>query len=168
MHRRVGARHGSAGQPKFRHPTPACMRQVRRGYALGPDRAGLRYRPRVVRSLEFRVFLRKRAHGHQELRGSVMIAAGAAVELQPAHAGKLCVGAPETAEDRQRKLGALEFRLHLWDEAREQVEQLLAATWNGSIGYAVLHEAAREYPARYITLSRNGRIVFQWNGQARS
>ena len=97
-----------------------------------------------------------------------MMAAGDAVEVQAAQARKPCVGAPETAEGRQGKLGALEFRLHLWDEAREQVEQLLAATWNGSIGYAVLHEAAREYPARYITLSRNGRIVFQWNGQPRS
>ena len=168
MHRRVGARHGSSGQPKFRHPTPACMRQVRRGHALGPDRAGLRRCRRVVRSLEFRLFLRKRVQGDQEFRGAVMIAAGDAFETQSAHAVKLSAAAPDAAEGGERTLGGLEFRLHLWDEAREHVEQLLAATWNGSIGYAVLHEAAREYPARYITLSRNGRIVFQWNGQARS
>ena len=31
------------------------------------------------------------------------------------------------------------------------------------MGYAVLYAAAKEYPDRYLTLSRKGKIAYSWN-----
>ena len=43
------------------------------------------------------------------------------------------------------------------------VEQVLAITANGSIGYAAYYAATREHPDRYITLRHKNRIVSRWN-----
>ncbi len=58
----------------------------------------------------------------------------------------------------------LPYRIELWDEAKQTVEQVLAATANGSIGYAAFYAATREYPDRYVTLRHKGGIVSRWNG----
>ena len=52
----------------------------------------------------------------------------------------------------------------LWNEARTSVEQVLAVTASGSIGYAAFYAATRELPERYITLRHKQRIVSRWNG----
>lgn len=58
----------------------------------------------------------------------------------------------------------LPYRVELWDEAKAAVEQVVAVTSNGSIGYAAYYAATREYPDRYITLRHKNRIVSRWNG----
>jgi hypothetical protein len=60
----------------------------------------------------------------------------------------------------------LPYRVELWDEARESVEQVLAVASNGAIGYAAYYAATREHPHRYVTLRHNNRIVSRWNGPA--
>src|SRR2546421_477269 len=57
----------------------------------------------------------------------------------------------------------LPYRVELWDEARASVEQVLAVTANGSIGYAAYYAATREFPHRYITLRHKNRVVSRWN-----
>jgi hypothetical protein len=57
----------------------------------------------------------------------------------------------------------LPFKVELWDEARASVEQVLAVTANGSIGYAAYYAATREYPDRYITLRHKNSIISKWN-----
>jgi hypothetical protein len=76
-------------------------------------------------------------------------------------------------EDRARKpvsdraAGAgedLPYKVELWDDAKMSVEQVLAMTANGSIGYAAYYAATREYPDRYVTLRHKGGVVSRWNG----
>jgi hypothetical protein len=57
----------------------------------------------------------------------------------------------------------LPYKVELWDETRSYVEQVLAVTANGSIGYAAYYAATREHPERYITLRHKSRIVSRWN-----
>ena len=57
----------------------------------------------------------------------------------------------------------LPYKVELWDDTRSQVEQVLAVTANGSIGYAAYYAATREHPDRYITLRHKNRIVSRWN-----
>lgn len=57
----------------------------------------------------------------------------------------------------------LPYRVELWDETRSSVEQVLAVTANGSIGFAAFYAATREFPDRYITLRHNQSIVSRWN-----
>lgn len=58
----------------------------------------------------------------------------------------------------------LPYRVELWNPARTSVEQILAVTASGSIGYAAFYAATREMPDRYITLRHKNSIVSQWNG----
>jgi hypothetical protein len=57
----------------------------------------------------------------------------------------------------------LPYKVELWDEAKQNVEQVLAVTASGSIGYAAFYAATREYPHRYITLRHKNSIVSRWN-----
>ncbi|HXS06249.1 MAG TPA: hypothetical protein VN723_05610 [Rhizomicrobium sp.] len=57
----------------------------------------------------------------------------------------------------------LPFKVEVWSEDRSIVEQTLAITANGSIGYAAYYEATREYPNRYITLRHRKRVLARWN-----
>jgi hypothetical protein len=58
----------------------------------------------------------------------------------------------------------LPFKIELWDQAKKAVEQVLAVTANGSIGYAAYFAATREYPDRYITLRHKNRTVARSHG----
>lgn len=60
-------------------------------------------------------------------------------------------------------LEELPFKVELWDETKQGVEQVLAVTASGSIGYAAYYAAAREYPQRYVTLRHKSRIVSRSN-----
>lgn len=57
----------------------------------------------------------------------------------------------------------LPYKVELWDEARKSVEQVLAVTANGSIGYAAYYAATREFANRYVTLRHKNRIISRWN-----
>jgi hypothetical protein len=57
----------------------------------------------------------------------------------------------------------LPYKVELWDESRTRVEQVLAVTANGSIGYAAYYAATREYPDRYVTLRHKNSIVSRSN-----
>jgi hypothetical protein len=58
----------------------------------------------------------------------------------------------------------LPYRVELWSEDKQSVEQVLAVTANGSIGFAAYYAATREYPSRYVTLRYKTGIVSRWNG----
>jgi hypothetical protein len=58
----------------------------------------------------------------------------------------------------------LPYKVELWDEAKTSVEQVLAVTAHGSIGYAAYYAATREYPSRYVTLRHKNNIISRWNG----
>jgi hypothetical protein len=90
--------------------------------------------------------------------------AGAVAFQSPHGGGKPGAPVPAApADDLAADLAELEFRLHLWTRSGERIEQLLAATRNGSMGYAVLYAAAKEYTERYLTLSRKGTVIYSWN-----
>ncbi|HET8637340.1 MAG TPA: hypothetical protein VFL96_10855 [Acidobacteriaceae bacterium] len=57
----------------------------------------------------------------------------------------------------------LPYLVELWDEAKSTVEQVLAVTANGSIGYAAYYAAIREYPHRFVTLRHRNRTVARSN-----
>jgi hypothetical protein len=57
----------------------------------------------------------------------------------------------------------LPYKVELWDVSRSSVEQVLAVTANGSIGYAAYYAAAREYPDRYVTLRHKNSIISRSN-----
>ena len=56
------------------------------------------------------------------------------------------------------------YRIELWDEAKSAIEQVLAVTANGSIGFAAYYAATREFPNRYVTLRHKDRVISRWNG----
>ena len=58
----------------------------------------------------------------------------------------------------------LPYRVELWNDAKTDVERVLAVTVSGSIGYAAYYAATREYPERYITLRNKDNVVSRWNG----
>ena len=58
----------------------------------------------------------------------------------------------------------LPYKVELWNEERVAVEQVLAVTANGSIGYAAYYAATREYPDRHITLRHKNSVVARWSG----
>ena len=60
----------------------------------------------------------------------------------------------------------LPYKVEVWDEAGLAVEQVLAVTASGSIGYAAYYAATREFPGRRITLRHKNRILSQWDGRA--
>ena len=57
----------------------------------------------------------------------------------------------------------LPYKVELWDSSRSSVEQVLAVTANGSIGYAAYYAATREYPDRYVTLRHKNSIISRSN-----
>jgi hypothetical protein len=58
----------------------------------------------------------------------------------------------------------LPYKVELWDEGKASVQQVLAVTANGSIGYAAYYAATREFPHRYVTLRHKNSIISRWNG----
>jgi hypothetical protein len=57
----------------------------------------------------------------------------------------------------------LPYKVELWDETKISVEQVLAVTASGSIGYAAYYAAVREYPSRYVTLRHRNSFVSRSN-----
>jgi hypothetical protein len=57
----------------------------------------------------------------------------------------------------------LPYTVELWDGEKKSVEQVLAITTHGSIGYAAYYAALGEYPDRYITLRHRKRTIARSN-----
>lgn len=53
----------------------------------------------------------------------------------------------------------LPYKVELWDDAYEAVEQVLAVTADGSIGYGAYYAAIRQFPDRNITLRYKNRVI---------
>ena len=73
------------------------------------------------------------------------------------HAGRPFVTAPGSGED-------LPYKVELWNEDKSSIEQVLAITASGSVGYGAYYAATREFPTRYITLRHKTNILSRWNG----
>jgi len=58
----------------------------------------------------------------------------------------------------------LPYKVELWDLAKKSVEQVLAVTASGSIGFAAYYAATREFPDRYLTLRHKNSTVATSNG----
>lgn len=53
----------------------------------------------------------------------------------------------------------LSFRVDIWDESWSKIEETVAMTSNGTIGYAAFWECTRQFPGRNIALSYKGQIL---------
>ena len=68
-------------------------------------------------------------------------------------------GVPAESDD-------LAYRVEVWDETEEFVEQVVAVSSTPAIGYAAYYAAAREYPGRCVTLRHRKAIISRWAGRA--
>jgi hypothetical protein len=53
----------------------------------------------------------------------------------------------------------LPYKVELWDDACEMVEQILAVTSNSSIGYGAYYAAVKQFPSRPVTLRYKNRVI---------
>ena len=53
----------------------------------------------------------------------------------------------------------LSFRVEIWNESWSKVEETVAMTSNGTIGYAAYWESTRQFPGRNIALIHKGQIL---------
>ena len=83
-----------------------------------------------------------------------------APDWDPTGEGPHASGSSRQPSDRED----LPYRVELWNDRKTAVEQVLAVTANGGIGYAAYYAATREFPHRYITLRHKNSIVSRWNG----
>lgn len=88
---------------------------------------------------------------------------GAHYRLQSSSNSNMGGGEEAPTAPEPRRGEDLPYRVELWNAARDAVEQILAVTANGSIGFAAYYAAAREFPDRYVTLRHKNRIVSSWN-----
>jgi hypothetical protein len=58
----------------------------------------------------------------------------------------------------------LPYKVELWDEEGQFVEQVVAVSSSPAIGYAAYYAAAREFPGRPITLRHRTRVISRWAG----
>ena len=68
-------------------------------------------------------------------------------------------GFPVDADD-------MPFKVEVWDEAGEFVQQVVAISASPAIGYAAYYAATREFVGRAITLRHRNRVLSRWTGQA--
>jgi hypothetical protein len=75
-------------------------------------------------------------------------------------------GAPDNASQGRGALGReLDYRVELWDTTESHIEQVLAVTAHGSIGYAAYYAAIKEYPERHVVLRHKGGILSRSGGR---
>jgi hypothetical protein len=92
------------------------------------------------------------------------LAAGLLYRLRPAEDNdEQGSGAPSSGPDPIARED-LPYKVELWNAGKNSVEQVLAVTASGSIGYAAFYGATREFPDRYITLRHKTSIISRWNG----
>ena len=66
---------------------------------------------------------------------------------------------PTEAED-------LAYKVEVWDEGGQFVEQVVAVSVSPAIGYAAYYAATREFPGRDITLRHKSGVISRWAGRA--
>lgn len=73
---------------------------------------------------------------------------------------------PQRAAARQKPSTGEDFayKVELWDEKRQSVEQVLAVAASAAIAHAAFYAAAREFGERFVTLRHKGNIINRWNG----
>lgn len=59
----------------------------------------------------------------------------------------------------------LAYKVEVWDETGQFVEQLVAVSITPAIGYAAYFAATREYPGRPITLRHRSAVISRWSGR---
>ena len=73
------------------------------------------------------------------------------------------VRAPSRAQKRNPD-EEFAYKVELWDEQRQRVEQVLAVATSAAIAHAAFYAAAREFGDRYVTLKHKGAVINRWNG----
>ena len=68
-------------------------------------------------------------------------------------------GFPAAGED-------LPYKVEVWDEGGQFVEQVVAVSVSPAIGYAAYYAATREFPGRDITLRHKSGVISRWAGRA--
>lgn len=58
----------------------------------------------------------------------------------------------------------LPYKVEVWDDAGEAVEQVVAISLSAAIGYAAYYAATREFPGRTVTLKHKARVLSRWSG----
>jgi hypothetical protein len=86
--------------------------------------------------------------------------------LSPGHPDDDETGDIGRSDRRNAPQEELPYKVELWDATKNTVEQVLAVTARGSIGYAAYYAAVREYPDRYVTLRHKNGIIARSNGPA--
>ena len=74
---------------------------------------------------------------------------------------------PVRASARAQKRNPTEefaYKVELWNEERQTVEQVLAVATSAAIAHAAFYAAAREFGDRYVTLKHKGTVINRWNG----
>jgi hypothetical protein len=59
----------------------------------------------------------------------------------------------------------LPYRVEVWDDSGEYVEQVVAVSVSPAIGYAAYFAATREFPGRPITLRHKSMVISRWTGK---
>jgi hypothetical protein len=60
----------------------------------------------------------------------------------------------------------LPYKVEVWDETGQFVEQVVAVSVSPAIGYAAYYAATREYPGRAITLRHRSAVISRWTVRA--
>jgi hypothetical protein len=60
----------------------------------------------------------------------------------------------------------LPYKVEVWDEAGQFVEQVVAVSASPAIGYAAYYAATREFAGRAITLRHLSRVLSRWAGRS--
>ena len=66
---------------------------------------------------------------------------------------------PQDGED-------LPYKVEVWDESGQFVEQVVAVSASPAIGYAAYYAATREFTGRAITLRHRSRVLSRWASRA--
>lgn len=67
-------------------------------------------------------------------------------------------GFPQEGDD-------LPYKVEVWDQSGQFVEQVVAVGASPAIGYAAFYAATREYADRAITLRHLNRVISRWASQ---
>ena len=59
----------------------------------------------------------------------------------------------------------LAYKVEIWSEDGETIEQVVAVTSSPSIGFAAYYAATREFPNTVITLRHRSTVMSKWGGK---
>lgn len=97
--------------------------------------------------------------------GKVSPSLGASYRLTAGDGGDESGSAEWSPTPRPTERDDLPYKVELWDDAYEAVEQVLAVTADGSIGYGAYYAAIRQFPNRNITLRHKNRVISRSTGR---